>query len=125
MPLMVNDEALRDFREQLARGVKRPRLHEGAFDEMTPQLKRALAMDDVRCVSTDPIRVEDHLFGAMRDALDQMSPQTRTAIYRHLGRDQGPLLPVEAAGAMAALPEMAALGCCGWRRWRRFVGEAR
>jgi hypothetical protein len=85
MPLMVNDAALRDFREQLARGVKRPRLHEGAFDEMTPQLKRRLAMDRDRDDEGNGV-----LPGGVKKALDAMSRSTRDSLRKYLARDADP-----------------------------------
>jgi hypothetical protein len=93
---MISKPAVAWFQKEREAGRMPRQLPEGAFDVMTPRLRRRLAQD-VKSIGTDPIKVADHLSGAMRKSLDQMSPETKSAIMQHLGKDQGPLLPAEVA----------------------------
>jgi hypothetical protein len=74
---MIKPHALQEFRRQVAAGVKRPRLPEGAFDVMHSRIRKRLA--------------QDALSPSVKKALDAMSRPTRDAIRTHLtSRDQLP-----------------------------------
>jgi hypothetical protein len=105
---MISRPAVDWFRKEREAGRMPRQLPEGAFDVMHSRVRKRLAQD-VKSIGTDPIKVADHLSGAMRKALDQMSPETKSAIYQHLGKDQGPLLPAE----IAALGELGGAGAAG------------
>jgi hypothetical protein len=109
---MIKPHALQEFQRQRTQGLEPRNLPEGAFDVLHSRIRKRLAQDG-RSVSTDPIRVEDHLSGSMRKALDQMSPETQAAIVKHLGRDQLPLLGAAARGLGALGAGAEAAGAAG------------
>jgi hypothetical protein len=110
---MIKPAALREWQRQISQGLQ-PKMPEGAFDVMHPRLKRALARDQklgigaekpsAEKISSEKPTLADQLPSSVRRQLDVLSPQARDSLRRYLGKDQGPLIPLEIAGAKPWVP---------------------
>jgi hypothetical protein len=89
---MIKPHALQEFRRQVAAGVKRPVLPEGAFDARPSRIRRRLAQDAALTpekITSEKPAVAD-LSSSVRKALDAMSRPTRDALRNYLSRDTDP-----------------------------------
>ena len=80
---MLTDYEVASFRAQREAGIARPimpqgKVPKGAFDTMTPQLRKALVRDQASALPA-----------SAKKALDAMSAPTQKAIIQHLNRDRG------------------------------------
>jgi hypothetical protein len=75
---LLPDEYVDDFRRQRRAGITQPKIPEGAFDQVTPRLRKAL---------------DEELPTSVRKQLDVLSPGAKDQLRRFLSKDQSPPLP--------------------------------